>query len=505
MSLRDITAAVETLGLEAAFLRFDEAPWFRRWLRVRARIVAPATQGTANPGPDEPRSDELGPVAPGRDSLAGDAPSAMDGLIGLFATDRARVRLDEVGGLRSRWIDLDTFERDFRRLPDEEEVYELVTQPVRGIWLLRDAAEALQAHLDRIGEAPGTDVSSGDVSSDDVSREGAPREGASSDGVSGGEKPERRPRIAAGDLVLHDARGRIYHLARIHMRGRWARCTSGGEAFVALGSEGELDRTIKALGDAVSQGEQKDRVNDIRLHVEDLRRQLLHQAEKVGLSVAEARQLSGLVDLLSATAGSADRIDDEAAAERVASRLTETATEERYSPTAFGSTLARAMADGLVPNRAAAIGATVDDWLALVASPLYRSAGLRAFSRSLFARFLENDIEDVMMLPPLQHGETGAAQLVGDWVRAHGRQVGETDLLKIPEMPGYQAMAELWTAAGFGFLLVEDEAGVYVYGVADPRPSAELRQKAAADGVECSGRDSGAGDPEGEAPGGFAP
>jgi len=110
------------------------------------------------------------------------------------------------------------------------------------------------------------------------------------------------------------------------------------------------------------------------------------------------------------------------------------------------------------------------EWHQIKSFPGYVKNAIRALGRSVFRQFTDVPIEDIQLLTTLG-GINSETEVLGmmDWIRRHGVKDDAATLDFEQIMPGYQAEASLWRTDDYGFLLVRDFGGYYIYGFADGR------------------------------------
>jgi len=125
----------------------------------------------------------------------------------------------------------------------------------------------------------------------------------------------------------------------------------------------------------------------------------------------------------------------------------------------------------VIRHEVALQGGQIDpEWHQVKGLPGYLQNGIRALGRSVFRQFTDVPIEDIQVLTTLG-GINPEREVVGmmNWIRRNGARDDSANLDFDRIMPGYQADVSLWRTADYGFLLVRDFAGFYVYGFSDGR------------------------------------
>lgn len=103
------------------------------------------------------------------------------------------------------------------------------------------------------------------------------------------------------------------------------------------------------------------------------------------------------------------------------------------------------------------------DWHQVRNLPGYAVNQIRALGRQIFRQFTDIPVDDIQTVTTLTNSEREVQYLMA-WLQRFGQKDDEANIDFEATMPGYTADAQLWNVEGFGFLVVRDFAGYYVYG-----------------------------------------
>lgn len=118
----------------------------------------------------------------------------------------------------------------------------------------------------------------------------------------------------------------------------------------------------------------------------------------------------------------------------------------------------------VISNALAETDAGIDpQWHQIRHMPGYLINQVRAVGREIFSQFTDIPLDDIQTCTTLTNPEQEVQYLMA-WIQRYGQKDDEATMDFEASMPGYGAEVQYWNVEGYGFLVVKDFAGHYVYG-----------------------------------------
>ncbi|MTH95215.1 hypothetical protein [Roseibium sp. RKSG952] len=108
-------------------------------------------------------------------------------------------------------------------------------------------------------------------------------------------------------------------------------------------------------------------------------------------------------------------------------------------------------------------GEITPEWHQVRHLPNYAVNQIRALGRQVFRQFTDIPVDDIQTVTTLTNDETEVRHLMA-WIQRYGQKDDEAVIEFEATIPGYDAEVQLWNVQDYGFLVVKDFGGYYVYG-----------------------------------------